>query len=142
MKMWVHWYPPLSGFSCLQSVWGSDCNFNWNFRLKGSIFMFALGANCNWDDKIVVITSLFILIFLNSFSVENSRCFIQYNGDPGLEPLYDLEMPDPETTHGESFWKFRVRIESVSFSWRVFQSDTCCWQHAVNSYINTHGLHC
>lgn len=68
----------------MPTIWGSDCIFDLNFRLKGPVFMFSLDANCNWDDKIVRITSLFILIFHNSFTVENLRCFIQYHGDPGL----------------------------------------------------------
>lgn len=79
--------PPTFRILLSKSVWGSDCVFNWNFRLKGPVFMFLWGANCNWYDKIFSIPGLFILIFLNTFTVEYLRCFIQYNGDPGLGSL-------------------------------------------------------
>lgn len=54
---------------------------------------------------------------------------------------FNLEMPDAETTHGESFWNSSVRIKGVSFScvlnyyYKVFQRDT---QRATISNIYTH----
>lgn len=64
--------PPLLGFSCLQSVWGSDCIFIieillskdqlWCFHWKQVVIA--------WDDRIIRITSLFLFIFLKSFTVE------------------------------------------------------------------------
>jgi len=46
----------------------------------------------------------------------NLRHFIQQNGESALVSLIDLEMPDPETTHGESLWNSGVRYKAFLFS--------------------------